>query len=103
MAFSGCPSLLYITVDKNNTMFTDVSGVLYTKDLTALLCYPSGSGVSTVNIPLSVKKISPMAFYDCVNLKTVNYDGSAEHWSHIIIGELNYGLYTASVCFTEEN
>lgn len=102
-AFSSCASLLYITVDKNNTMFTDLSGVLYTKDLSTLLCYPSGSGVSSVNISSLVKTISPMAFHGCNNLKTVVYDGSAESWSKIIMGELNYGLYSASVIFNEES
>lgn len=103
MAFSDCKSLLYITVDKSNNMFTDVGGVLYNKDLTSLLCYPSGSGVSTLSISSEITSISPMAFYNCNNLKTVIYSGSVKDWSEISIGEMNYGLFTASVSFAEEN
>jgi hypothetical protein len=103
MAFSGCESLLYITVHKDNAMFTDIGGVLYSKDLSTLMCYPSGSGVSSLSIPLSVTVISPMAFYNCNSLKTVNYEGSFDDWSKITVGEKNYGLYTAAVCFNGEN
>ena len=103
MAFSGCESLLYITVHKDNAMFTDIGGVLYTKDLSSLMCYPSGSGVSSISIPISVTVISPMAFYNCNSLKTVNYEGNFDDWSKITVGVGNYGLYTAAVCFNGEN
>ena len=102
-AFSNCESLIYISVSKDNAIFTDIGGVLYTKNLATLLCYPSGSGVSSVSIPASVEIISPMAFYNCNSLKSIIYKGSGEDWSKINIGEQNFGLYTAAVIFDSEN
>ena len=102
MAFAGCESLIYITVSKDNVMFTDIGGVLYTKDLSKLLCYPSGNGASSVTIPSSVISISPMAFYQCDSLRSIIYEGSDNDWSKITIGDKNYGLYTAAVSFTDE-
>ena len=40
--FSGCPSLTELNVDSGNSLFSTVNGVLFNKDLTVLVCYPSG-------------------------------------------------------------
>ena len=104
LAFADCPELVYIAVDKNNRLFTDVGGVLYSIEMTKLICYPSANGASSVNIPSSVSKISAMAFYGTKNLKTVYFEGTLEDWSKLNIGEMNYGLYTASIiCSDMEN
>lgn len=97
MAFADCSELVYITVDKNNKMFKDVSGVLYSIDLTRLICYPSGSGISSINVSDDLKVIAPMAFYGCDSLKSINYSGTLEDWSKISIGAYNYGLYSAAI------
>ena len=97
MAFSNCSELVYISVDKSNKIFTDVGGILFTADMTRIISYPSSSGASSIAIPVTVTKISPMAFFECNNLKTIEYAGSAEQWSLISIGEMNYGLYSTSI------
>ena len=97
MAFSNCRALLYIAVDSENTMFKDINGVLFSKDLSTLICYPSGSGMSSFDMPAGVKTISDMAFYNCSALKTVIYPGTVEEWSDIAVGEQNYGLISASI------
>ena len=97
MAFSNCRSLLYIAVDNENTMFKDIDGVLFSKDMSTLICYPSGSGMSSFDMPASVKTVSDMAFYNCSALKTVTYPGTVEEWSNIAVGEQNYGLISASI------
>lgn len=97
MAFSNCRSLLYISVDSDNTMFRDLNGVLFSHDLSTLICYPSGSGMSSFDMPYEVKTISDMAFYNCSSLKTVVYPGTIEEWSAILIGQQNYGLISAAV------
>ncbi len=99
MAFSNCRSLLYIAVDDNNTMFTDVNGVLFSKNLSTLICYPSGSGLSSFDIPFETTTIAPMAFYNCANLRSVLYQGTVEEWSKINMGAQNYGLIAASISF----
>ena len=99
MAFSDCSQLVYISVDKDNRSFTDVGGILFSADMTCLVAYPSANGASAISLPAGIVKIAPMAFYNCAYLKTINYEGSAEQWSKINIGQMNYGLYSASIIF----
>lgn len=95
--FGGCSSLVFISVDTNNKTFRDIDGVLYTKDQTTLIHYPASSAASTLEISAKVKKISDMAFYGCEKLTAIYYGGSFEDWGKIDMGELNYGLYSASI------
>lgn len=97
LAFANCPELVYISVNKSNRLFTDVGGILYSFDMTKLITYPSASGASSITLPASVTSISAMAFYGCNNLKTINFEGTLAEWSKISVGEMNYGLYTASI------
>ncbi len=92
--FARCHSLVSITVDKANPAYTnDESGVLFTKDQTMLLQYPTGktdssytipNGVTTidlhafedsllvsVSLPDTVTYIDANAFYDCPNLTEI--------------------------------
>ena len=96
-AFGNCVSLVYISVDASNIAFCDIEGVLYSSDLTTLIHYPTASGASSIEIPSELKKIEDMAFYNCDNLKTIIYDGSYEGWGKIEVGELNYGIISASI------
>lgn len=97
MAFSDCSQLVYISVDNDNKSFTDIGGMLFSADMTCLIAYPSANGASAISLPTTITKIAPMAFYNCENLKTIDYEGSAEQWSNISIGQMNYGLYSASI------
>ena len=97
MAFADCPELVYISVSKSNRHFTDVGGVLYSIDMEKLLAFPSASGASSISIPLSVEYIAAMAFYGCENLQAIHYEGTLSEWSKLEVGEMNYGLYTASI------
>ena len=97
LAFGSCSKLVYLSVDGENKIFTDIGGVLYSADKTALICYPSASSSASIDMPDSVTTISDMAFYGCDNLKYINYAGSLEDWTRIDIGEKNYGLYTAAI------
>ena len=101
MAFADCSELVYIAVDESNKMFTDLGGVLYSSDMTRIVAYPSASGAASITIPETVTVISPMAFYNCDALKTINFEGSFDKWSKIIIGDMNYSLYTASILCRE--
>ena len=96
-AFGACSSLVYISVDTNNKVFCDVDGVLYSKDMSTLMHYPAASGASSLELSVKVKKISDMAFYNCDTLTAIYYGGTLEDWGKIDIGEMNYGLFTASI------
>ena len=96
-AFGNCPELVYISVDESNIAFCDIEGVLYSYDRSVLIHYPAASGASSIEIPSNLKRIEDMAFYNCDNLKTIIYDGSYENWGKIEVGELNYGIISASI------
>jgi hypothetical protein len=97
LAFGGCTSIVYISVDDNNRAFCDSEGILFSLDKTELIAYPAASGTSKLDISASVEKIHDMAFYGCDNLELINYAGTLAQWGKIKIGESNYGLYTASI------
>lgn len=101
MAFADCGSLVYISVDSANKSFADINGVLFSIDLNRLIAYPSACGAISVNIPASVKSIAPMAFFGCHLLENIVYDGTLHDWGRIDIGEMNYGLYTASLIYKQ--
>lgn len=96
-AFGGCTSLVYISVNQGNRSFKDEGGVLYSSDMSALVAYPASKGAATVNIPKTVTRIDDMAFYKCNSLRTVVFGGTQAEWASMNIGQMNYGLYTASV------
>lgn len=70
-AFGGCQYLKYIDVEVDNTEFTSVNGVLFNKDKTKLVCYPSGKNDTIYKVPNVVTHIQARAFYGCKNLNTI--------------------------------
>lgn len=96
-AFGGCTSLVYISVNNKNNSFCDMDGVLYSKSGDTLIHYPAKKGNETLSISKTVVKICDMAFFNCDSLRKISFSGSMSQWSKIIIGEMNYGLYSASV------
>lgn len=82
-AFSGCESLTKIDVDTNNSNYKSVDGVLFTNDLSSLICYPCGKTSKSYNIPNGVISIENKSFYGCKilnhvfisnSVKTINED-----------------------------
>lgn len=69
--FVGCNSLTEIIVSENNDCYASIDGVLFNKDMTELLCYPSGK-VGSYTVPSTVVKISDWAFCGCLGLTTVD-------------------------------
>ena len=68
-AFLSCASLTSITVNANNPNYASEGGILYNKDKTTLLAYPSASG--SVTIPEGVTSIGDNAFSICTSLASV--------------------------------
>ena len=102
-AFGGCASLIYVSVDEKNKSFCDLGGVLYSKDKTTLILFPSANQSSEITISKNLRKICDMAFFDTPNLDKIIYTGTLEDWGKIIIGEKNNGLYSASISFATVN
>lgn len=76
-AFGNIRKLSEITVDEESTAFCAVDGVLYNKDKTTLICYPTNSGEDYFAIPESVKRIADKAFSFC-RLESVYIPDSVE-------------------------
>ena len=102
-AFGACSSLVYISVSKSNKAFTDINGILFSCDLTKIYAFPAACGVVNIDIPTSVTVISAMAFYGCDSLEKVFYGGTLEDWGKISIGDMNYGLFTAALCYNTKS
>lgn len=119
-AFSHCSRLTKITVDADNANYSSVDGVLFDKDKTELLCYPTGktgtsytipnsvnsigvvafhgcSSIMIVMFPSSVTAVDEYAFFGCSSLKNVYYGGSSSDWKAITIEDGNDSLTNAYI------
>lgn len=66
---AGAPLLKKITVSPTNKLLSAEDGVLYNKDKTSLICYPSSKNSIRFTVPDSVTEIKNNAFLNTVNLK----------------------------------
>jgi hypothetical protein len=69
-AFDGCAGLTSITVDVSNSAYVSISGVLFDKNQTRLLRYPSGLAGGYA-IPSTVTSVGANAFAVCSNLTSI--------------------------------
>ena len=73
--FFYCQSLKNIDVALSNTAFTTFDGVLFTKDMKTIVCYPNEHG-EEYTLPAHTTKVGNGAFATCSSLKTVTlHDG----------------------------
>lgn len=84
-AFLGCKNLERFKVDKNNKKYLSKSGVLFDKNKTAVVAYPSSDSSTTFSVPNSVKYIEAYAFYGARNLSSVKLNNGL-----VFIGELAF-------------
>ena len=69
--FSYCESLTDINVSKNNKNYSSEEGILFDKNKTKLLKFPSNKNISNYKIPDSVTIIAEHAFENCKNIDSV--------------------------------
>ena len=60
-----------IIVDEENPIYCSKDGVLYSKDMKELICYPCGKAEKVFHIPEGVEKIGSEAFLNVEHLETV--------------------------------
>ena len=75
-AFLNCISLKRINVAKNNKNYIDEDGILFNKDKSTLVIYPSGRTEESYKIPNSVKKVEHLAFNFCSALNSIEVPAS---------------------------
>lgn len=75
-AFQGCTNLTTFNVDPNNQYYSssDDKRILYNKDKTILLSYPTAEG--NISLPAGVEKIEDGAFSSCMNLTQIELPNS---------------------------
>jgi len=73
-AFTNCTGLTAITIDENNQHYASEGGILYNKEKTMLIAFPSASG--TVTIPNSVISIGDRAFFNSTRLTGITIPNS---------------------------
>ena len=65
-------NLKAINVDKSNQSYTSVDGIVYNKELTEVLVYPSTKDdTDTFTVPTTVTTVAPYAFGNCYALRSV--------------------------------
>jgi len=71
--FWRCRNLTSIIVDTQNPVYSSVEGILFNKDITALIKYPAGRQEKnyTYNIPTGVISIGECAFLGCRALANI--------------------------------
>ena len=75
-AFVYCKNLKAIYVDRDNPNYTDVDGVLYTKDMKTLVLFPvahetNGERTRTYAVPDGVERLARNSFYKCDALEEI--------------------------------
>ncbi len=69
--FARCSSLTNIQVAADSTTYSSENGILFNKDKTALVQYPTGKPVRSYMIPESVTQIMTKAFSGCEVLENI--------------------------------
>ena len=98
-AFARCTSLTNISVDGASAMYASAGGVLFNREMTTLICYPSGKSDATYTIPRSVTRIDDMAFSSVASLASVGYAGTEKQWRSVSVGANNDSLNTGKMTF----
>lgn len=73
-----CPNLSEIIVAEDSEYLTSVDNVLFTKDMSELVCYPPAKAETSYEIPSGVKKIANYAFALSALNEIVFSDGITE-------------------------
>lgn len=81
LPFNGCSSLTSIDVDKDNSKYSSVNGVLFDKEQTSLILYPTGNSRTEYTVPNGVINIEHHAFNHCNSLSSVIVSNSVKNIS----------------------
>lgn len=71
--FTLCYALISINVSEANDYYSSVDGVLFNKDITAIIKYPAGKTDTEYIIPDSVTNIDVSAFESCKTLTSITF------------------------------
>ena len=79
--FTGCTSLETFTSSNGDPVgYSIENGILYNKNVTTLIHYPSANIASIYTIPSSLTKIADNALADCIYINEFNINSSEKHF-----------------------
>ena len=78
-ALTDCTSLLNISVEDGNKAYKAQDGILYSADMSTLICYPIGRSTTSFIVPEGVKTIGNSSFKGCVYIKIVTLSSTVEN------------------------
>ncbi len=98
-AFTACLSLTGFQVSASNSYFTSIDGVLFSKDLSTLVAYPSGKNIKEYTIPSTTETLGFRCFnyvsnnpyeesYDYYSLRKVTIPKSVKYFENPFFGAL---------------
>lgn len=70
-AFINCKNVRHVSVEKGNSRYKSIDGVLFDKKDKSLVWYPPGKQQKEYIIPMGVEKINSLAFFKCSFLKKI--------------------------------
>lgn len=94
-AFYNCSALESINIAEGNENYSSINGVLFNKEKTELLLYPSGSKESTFNVPDGIERLESSIFYRNFNLKVINLPAS--------VSRIEDNVFTGCFALTDIN
>ncbi len=71
-AFSSCSKLTAVNVSSNDSYYSSVNGVLFSKDMKKLILYPAGKNESSYTIPSECTNVQSYAFCSNKSLTQIN-------------------------------
>lgn len=102
-AFADCKALTAINVSDANAMYASVDGVLFNREMTEIICYPSGKSDRRYTIPSTVNRIAPSAFSEVAELKEIVFDGTEKEWKNVYVCSGNSALHASTLSFARSD
>lgn len=78
--FEGCRDLEAVHVDPKNPAFSSENGILYSKDRSVMLLYPSGREETEVVFPVRVTRFAFNSFYEITKSKRIFVENPDASW-----------------------
>ena len=84
---TNCLALTAVNVADSNQNYCSVEGVLFNKNKTSLLCYPSGKSAAGYSVPSGVTTIGDLALMNCKSLQSVTIPDSVTSIGYLAFGK----------------
>lgn len=92
-------AIKHIEVDKNHSNYTSVDGIVYSKDMGTILCYPCARPEDTFTVPDSVTLVGKGSFAHTTHLKTLTLQEGVTKIDAFMVSESGIEtLYIPSTC-----